>query len=379
VRRVLAGLAALAALACAPSDTTDPPEPWAWRLPSHFDAPLVPVDNPMTAAKVDLGRHLFYEERLSVSGDVSCGTCHVQALAFTDGEATSVGADGLHGTRSSMSLGNVAYMPTLTWGNPVLDSLESQALVPLFLDVPMEMGAQYVIDDVLEAFASEDAWIDRFVAAFPEDDPFTIANVAKALAAFQRTLVSADSPYDRWLLGDSGALSPSAQRGLSLFGSERLGCATCHASVLQTASFRSDTAPRGTSRFENTGLYDLGEAGGEYPLPNTGLHEFTHDPADLGRHRVPSLRNVAVTAPYMHDGTIADLEGVIDHYAAGGRTITEGPRAGIGADNPHKSSLVRGFTITDPERADLVAFLHALTDEAFLADPRFADPREAAP
>ncbi len=361
----------LALPACTSVEPRD--APWAWELPAHLSAPVLPDGASMSAAKVELGRHLFYEERLSVSGDVSCGTCHVQALAFTDGQAVSIGADGRPGTRSAMSLANVAYLPTLTWGNPVLDTLEEQALVPLFLDLPLEMGAQYVIDDALEHFAGDPAWIDRFEAAFSETDPFTVANVAAALAAFERTLVSADSPYDRWLQGDDAALDDAALRGLALFESDRLGCAHCHAGVLQTASFVSEAERDGTSRFENTGLYDVDGAGG-YPQPNTGLFEFTHDRRDIGRHRVPSLRNVAVTAPYMHDGSIADLEGVIDHYAAGGRTIVDGPHAGDGSRNPNKSPRVGGFAITAAKRADLVAFLHALTDATFLEDPRFADP-----
>ncbi len=366
------GVAALALSACAPAD-----EAWVWDLPGHLAPPVVPEDRPLTQSRVELGRHLFYDERLSLGGRVSCGTCHEQALAFTDGHATSAGADGEHGSRSAMALANVAFLPTLTWGNPVLTTLEEQALVPLFLDVPIELGAQYVIDDALAEFERSDEDRERFVAAFPEDaDPFTIDHVVAALAAFERTMISVDSPYDRWLEGDARALDESARRGLVLFESDRLGCAECHEGPLQTASVRDERTPDAISRFENTGLYDLGDDG-SYPLPNTGLFEFTHDPADLGRHRVPSLRNVAVTAPYMHDGSIADLDGVIDHYAAGGRTISEGPYAGVGADNPHKSPLVAGFSATSSERADLIAFLEALTDESFLSDSRFADPATA--
>lgn len=345
--------------------------PYEWRLPPHFPEPVVPEDNPMTVAKVELGRHLFFEERLSVSGDVSCGTCHEPALAFTDALAVSEGADGRPGTRSAQSLANVAYQAALTWGNPLLTTLEDQALVPLFLDVPLEMGAQFVIEDVLDEFSRDD-YAARFRAAFPDDeDPFTIGNVAAALASFQRTLISGDAPYDRYLQGGGEALSPSAQRGLALF--ESLGCGGCHDGVLLGSPMRSRASPDAIARFENTGLYNLGEQGA-YPSPNTGLHEFTHDPRDLGRHRVPSLRNVAVTAPYMHDGSIEDLEGVLDHYAAGGRTIEEGPRAGVGADNPNKHPSLTGFVLTQSERRDVIAFLHALTDNAFLDDARFADP-----
>ena len=372
IRRLLPWLLA-AHVGCVVEDQrTD--EPWIWELPDHLPPPVVPDAHPLTVAKVELGRHLFYEERLSVTGDISCATCHEQARAFTDGRATSIGADGVPGFRNAMPLANLAWMPTLTWANPVLEELEAQTLVPLFLDAPLEMGAQFVIDEALAFFAEDAAWRQRFRAAFPdEDDPVTTASVVRGLAAFQRVLVSANSPYDRWLAGDRDALDPAALRGLELFASDRLGCATCHDGVLQTASVRHLDDPERRSRFENTGLYDLGEQG-RYPSPNFGLYEFTRDPRDMGRHRVPSLRNIAVTAPYMHDGSVQDLDAVIDHYAAGGRTILEGPLAGVGADNPHKSPLVRGFEIEASERADLVAFLHALTDTSFLTDPRFADP-----
>ncbi|PRQ00522.1 methanobactin export MATE transporter MbnM [Enhygromyxa salina] len=374
-RLVLAGVAAVTLIGggtgCAPAD---PPAgtPYVWELPEHLAPPWVPADNPMTVEKVELGRHLFYDPSLSVTGDVSCASCHLQSMAFSDGDATSVGADGERGVRSSMSLANVAYLPTLTWANPVLDTLEAQALVPLFLDVPLEMGAQYVIAERLVGFREDPTYASLFAEAFPaQDDPFTIANVAYALASFERTLISAGSPYDAYLAGDTDALDASATRGLAQF--EALGCANCHAGPLQTASFRSEDHDDGAGRFENTGLYNLGDEGA-YPLPNTGLYEFTHDPRDLGKHRVPSLRNIAETAPYMHDGSVPDLDAVLDHYAAGGRTIDAGANAGVGADNPNKSELVTGFELSATDRADLIAFLGSLTDPTFLTDPRFANP-----
>lgn len=122
------------------------------------------------------------------------------------------------------------------------------------------------------------------------------------------------------------------------------------------------------------GLYNVG-GGGNYPEPNTGVNEITGKPADMGHFKAPSLRNVAVTAPYMHDGSITTLDEVVDHYAAGGRSVDSGPNAGIGRDNPYKSGFVRGFSLSSPEREDLLAFLRSLTDEAFLTDPRLADPR----
>lgn len=359
-------------LVAACGDVGEPP-PYEWRIPEHFADPWVPSGSAMSEARVDLGRHLFYEERLSSTGEVSCASCHRPELAFADDEPTSVGADGRAGDRNAPSLANVAYQPSLTWGNPLLTTLEAHALVPLFVDRPLELGAQQTIDEELGAMAG-DEYRARFEAAFPdEDDPFTISSVAIALASFQRTLVSGDSPYDRHLRGDGRALDASARRGLALFESPRLGCARCHEGLLLGSPLRSADEPEARPRFAATGLYAVGPDGA-YPAPSRGVYEFTQDPSDMGRHRVPSLRNVAITAPYMHDGSIEDLGGVIDHYAAGGRAALERPEEAI---VPAPDPLVTGFEITDAERDDLIAFLEALTDHSFLSEPRFSDPEPA--
>lgn len=363
MRRALAlGVVSLALPACDPSLG---PEPYEWRLPEHFEEPFVPSTNPMSAAKVELGRWLFYETLLSVSGEHSCASCHQQAHAFTDGLVTPVGADGSSGPRNAMSLVNVAYSSDLTWANPVLDTLEEQALAPLFLDHPLELGAQFVIADALDTLEHDEDYADRFAAAFPDEvEPVSVGNIAKAIAAFERTIIAADSPYDRYLAGDAEALEPDARRGLVLFESSRFGCARCHAGPMLAG---------GQGQFENVGLYNVGPTGA-YPVPNSGLFEFTHDPADYGRYKVPSLRNVALTAPYMHDGSIETLGEVVDLFASGGRSrMTEHDDA-PGRDNPNKSALVGGFEMTDQERADLVAFLESLSDESVVSDPRWSDP-----
>jgi cytochrome c peroxidase len=173
--------------------------------------------------------------------------------------------------------------------------------------------------------------------------------------------------------GDEAALSASALRGQDLFFSEELECFHCHGGFNFSDSVATETTNIIEVMFHNTGLYNLGGTG-DYPPENTGLHALTGVPTDMGRFRAPSLRNIAKTAPYMHDGSIATLDEVLDHYAAGGRTIEEGPFAGVGADNPYKSEFVTGFSLTPDERADLLAFLESLTDETFLTDPRFASP-----
>lgn len=348
--------------ACAPAT-------WTWDLPDGVPAPSVPADNPMSAAKVELGRHLFYDERLSVDGTMSCASCHRQDLAFTDGRPQGVGVTGEVHPRGAMSLANVAYASTLTWAHPDMDRLEHQALGPLFGDDPVEMGLTDREDLVTASLAADPASLDRFTAAFPDEaEPVSIPNVVRAIAAFERTLLSFDSPYDRTMRGEPGGMSLAAERGQALFLSERLECFHCHGGPTFSDALTHERQPMAEIAFHHTGLYDL-DGLGTYPSPNTGLHAITGRPEDMGRFRAPTLRNVAVTAPYMHDGSVETLDDVVDHYAQGGRG---------GGGSPLQSPFVQGFVLSGAERADLLAFLEALTDERFLTDPRFADP-EVAP
>ena len=214
-----------------------------------------------------------------------------------------------------------------------------------------------------------------FAAAFPgEAEPINLANVTKGIASFERVLLSGRSPYDRYRTGeDPIAISDSAKRGEALFFSETTECFHCHGGFNFTET--ADYIGKGflEIEFHNTGLYNI-DGKGAYPAPNTGVMAVSDDEEDMGRFKAPSLRNIAETAPYMHDGSIATLEEVIAHYEAGGRTIASGPNAGDGSKSPLKSSFVKGFTLTPQERKDLVAFLKNLSDEEFLTDPRFANP-----
>jgi cytochrome c peroxidase len=213
-----------------------------------------------------------------------------------------------------------------------------------------------------------------FAAAFPNDaDPFTFNNVTLSLSSFVRTLISGNSSYDLYLRGNQDALSESAKRGMALFFSESLECHHCHTGFNMTLSSVTANSTFDERPFFNTGLYNIGGTGA-YPPDNTGIHEITNNPADMGRFRPPTLRNIALTAPYMHDGSIATLTEVIRFYEDGGRLITEGEYAGDGRANPYKNGFVSGFSLNDDEIADLVAFLESLTDEQFITDPRFSDP-----
>ncbi len=348
--------------------------PYRWAVPDGLPLPLVPADNPMSVVKVELGRRLFYDGRLSVNGATSCASCHRQELAFTDGLARSVGATGEQHPRGSMSLVNAAYMSRLTWANHLLDRLETQALTPMFGEEPVEMGMSGRESILIELLRSDPDYRVAFPRAFPGDeDPYSILNTVRALSAFVRTIVSFDSPYDRYLRGDSGALSAGQVEGMHLFFSERLECFHCHGGLNFTDSSTHANAVIENVGFHNTGLYNIDGAGG-YPPGNAGLRELTGDRWDTGRFRAPTLRNIAVTAPYMHDGSIKDLPSVIDHYARGGRNIAEGPYAGDGARNPYKSEFLRGFELSGEERSNLLAFLEALTDRSVLSNEALSDP-----
>lgn len=374
---LIAGLALLAACGGGGTTVTDVQSTrsgFALSLPKYFPAPREPADNPLTQAKVDLGRFLFYDKRLSGNGQQSCGSCHEQARAFTDGKVQAVGSTGETHPRNAQHLSNVVYNATLTWANPSLVTLERQMETPLFGDNPVEMG----INDgnraaVLQRIAGDDAYRTRFAAAFPgEAAPVNWSNIVKAIASFQRVLISGRSKYDRYLEGQA-TLTAAEARGMNLFFGEKAECFHCHGSfnfndqIVHAASRIVETP------FHNTGLYNIGGTGA-FPEPNRGVFELTARADDMGKFRAPSLRNVEVTAPYMHDGSVATLEEVLAFYAAGGRVITSGPYAGDGRRNPYKSDLVTLIDLTPQEQADIVAFLKTLTDHDFLTDARFADP-----
>jgi len=346
-----------------------------WGLPPGYPKPRVPEDNPITNEKVDLGRFLFFDKGLSGNGTQSCGSCHRQELAFTDGLSNGVGSTGEVHPRGSMAIVGVGYLNAFTWANPVLSSLEEQALVPMFGETPVELGLAGKEPELLSRFRTHEAYVARFPAAFPEAaDPYSIASAVRAIASFERSVISYRSPYDAYNYGgDPTALSASALRGKDLFFGERLECFHCHGGFNFSDSVSTDHTTFVEVMFHNTGLYNLGGTG-DYPAENTGIYEFTGVPADMGRFRAPSLRNIAVTAPYMHDGSVETLSEVLDHYAAAGRTISSGPNAGVGSANPFKSELIAGFTLTAQERTDVLAFLESLTDDELLTDPRWSDP-----
>lgn len=373
-------LLTVAGLACADEHATGPlipsgdPARFRWSLPKGFPTPIVPTDNPMSDAKVELGRRLFYDTRLSGNQNFSCSSCHRQENAFADARNVPFGSTGQAHPRNSMELTNVAYQPTLAWADPALRQLERQALVPMFGDTPVELGLKGREGELLQRLRDVTLYRQLFKAAFPSQvDPITLSNLTRAIASFERTFLSGSSPYDKFVAGDAKAISAAAKRGEQLFRGSRLNCAQCHAGVLFTKFVTFVGAPAVEPEFINNGLYNVGGTGA-YPTPNTGLFAVTGVASDMGKFKVPTLRNIALTFPYMHDGSLGSLSEVIDHYAAGGRTISSGANAGDGSRNPFKSPLITGFTLSGSEKSDLIAFLESLTDSSFITNRKLSNP-----
>ena len=362
------------------SSSGDAPAPYQWQIPAWLPPPLVPTDNPITNEKVELGRHLFYEKRLSKDGSISCATCHDQKFGFSDRRNVAVGYDGTVGKRNSMALVNVAYLPVLTWANPNLRSLEVQALIPLFSETPVEMGMGGHEKLMFARLENDPSYKAMFQRAFPKEDvQISLLTVTRALASFQRTLISANSPYDRYKYGgDSHAISKSAKRGEELFFSHRLECYHCHSGFNFTDNIVHSRSRFKEVGFHNNGLYNLDDKG-SYPPGHIGLIEFTGDSRHMGAFRTPSLRNVQVTGPYMHDGSLRSIDAVLRHYSRGGTVHRRGPYAGDGAKNPNKDPLIVGPKLSAVELADLKAFLATLTDQDFLKNPRFSNPWTIGP
>ena len=370
IRHILAFVAAImfSAVGCGfkidNSSSFDQQSEYVWQVPNGFPIPLVPADNPMTRNKVELGRQLFYDSRLSGDGSVSCAFCHQPSLAFTDGRSRAAGIQGNIHPRSAMSLTNVAYNATFGWDDPSLTRLEDQMLIPLHNTQPPEMGAAGREAEIMSRLKKDRHLRLLFHRAFPDDKyPVTMRNVIFALASFERTLISGNSPYDRWAYGAKpDALNKDQRAGARLFFSKRLNCFRCHAGFNFSGPVKYAGSELPEARFHNTALYNE-DGNGTYPRPNTGLHRHTGQGGDMGKFRAPTLRNIALTAPYMHDGSIPTLEAVLDHYAAGGRSRFNPQIVHL---NSNADPLMTGFKLSPVEKRQLIAFLDALTDQTFI-------------
>lgn len=336
------------------SVTHKTPAPYELKYPANFGSRFViPADNPTTQEGVYLGRMLFYEKKLSANNKLSCESCHEQRLAFTDGRPVSLGVDGSFTSRSSMSLANLLWVRNLFWDGRS-QSLEAQAAFPLA--DPHEMGQ--ALAETVRKLQKTAPYPALFQNAFGETG-ITEQNILKALAQFERTLISADSPYDRYL---AGRYQPTAAelRGMQLFDSgpdpkrdiRGAGCGHCHGGP---KTFKE--------LFHNNGL--------DSAFTDSGREKVTGQSMDKGRFRVPTLRNILLTAPYMHDGRFKTIEAVLDHYS----------------DHIHQSETLSSFlqdisneengsnlSLAPREKQDIIAFLGMLTDSAFITNPAFSNP-----
>ncbi len=314
-------LVVLAMSACSRPDPA--PEELSLGVPVGFDPIPVPPHNPLTEAKGRLGRQLFFDPILSADSTISCATCHIPKNFFSDGKPVSQGLHGLSGTRNAPSLINVAYQKLFFWDGGSI-TLEHQVFGPLQSSDEMGLDLASVLSRLESTVTYREAFDDVF------GGPPSLRGLTQALGAYQRTLRSGGARYDSYKAGDTEALSTSEKRGLVLFEG-KAGCTRCHHGFLFTSL-----------AFENNGLVVAAEDSGRARI--TGLRE------DYGKFKVPSLRNVAQTAPYMHDGRLTTLTAVIEHYDQGGKTVFG------------KSELIKPLKLNQRERTDLEAFLHSLTD-----------------
>jgi len=349
-------------------DETKPADPGPNRLalshPDYFpnDAAM-PADNPLTEEGVLLGRMLFYEKKLSADGTISCASCHQQEKAFSDGKAVSPGVNGILGDKNAMSLANLHWQGRFFWDGRAA-SLEEQAIQPI--EDPREMNLP--IRDAIDRLKSDPKYPELFKDAFGTNE-ITAQKIGKAIAQFERTLVSGNSKFDKWIKGEI-ELTETERIGMELFfthpepGIQLRGgnCGDCHLGFLTSGD------KNGIAGFHNNGL----ETEEKLPL---GLAAVTNNASDKGKFKAPTLRNIALTAPYMHDGRFPSLEEVLDHYNEHIRTsstldvlILEASNEFLTPGDPVRLQLSQG------EKQAILAFLHTLTDEEFIKNEKFSNP-----
>lgn len=345
---------------CAPSgdlsNITYDPQPYNFIQPAEFPSMLIPNDNPWTNEGVELGTHLFFDPILSADSTMSCAGCHFSQLSFTDGKKVSTGIDGVAGTRSSMSLINIGYVEKGLFWDGKVNTLEEQALLPV--EDPIELHDTWT--NVEQKLKTHPSYPTMFRKAFGIEDTEDITKelAVKALAQFERTLVSSNSRFDKIYLREEGIFTNSEKRGFEMFfdkGSQGSGvpdaeCGHCHNEPLMTVD-----------EYFNNGLDSVGSLT-EFEDWGRGL--VTQDTFDNGKFRAPSLRNIALTAPYMHDGRFQTLEEVIDFY-------NESPNHENGSNIDVN---IRPLNLTATQKQDILNFLHTLTDTVFINNPAFQSP-----
>ena len=331
------GLMLLSIMACQKTSLIEPLYfPKLMEIPAGFPAVTFPEDNAFSQERWDLGKRLFFDPIMSVDSTISCANCHLPQLAFSDEKSVSVGVSNRLGQRNSPSLANVAYHPYFTREGGV-PTLEMQILIPI--QEHNEFDFNIVL--LAEKLQQQEEYVQMSELAYGRTpDAFVIT---RALATYERSLLSGNSRYDQYQFqGYTDVLSKAELRGMDLFFGEQTNCSKCHSDFNFT-----------NYQFENNGLYEVYKDNGRFRL--------TSDSTDLALFKVPTLRNIAITAPYMHDGSYTSLEAVIQHYNEGG--------------HPHsqKSEWIRPLNLSKEEQNDLIQFLNTLTDETFIKNPIFSN------
>lgn len=340
------------------------PQPYELKIPEKFSKNItIPANNPLTVQGVELGRMLFYEKRLSGNNTMSCASCHKQEKAFTDDRRFSIGIKNIAGTKNSMSLANLLWTNHFFWDGRAA-SLEEQALIPI--QDPIELHQS--LAEAVQKLQETEIYPPKFRLVFGSEK-ITAENIAKAIAQFERTLISANSKYDKYLRDEYKATDLELQ-GIELFFTHPIpqanlrggNCGDCH---LQITTSGDRNGFRG---FHNNGL-DTDQR------LNIGLQAVTRNPADRGKFKAPTLRNIALTAPYMHDGRFSRLEEVLDHYDQHVRmSETLDPLIREASNEPFPSPSEPKLYLTAKEKQAILAFLQMLTDEEFIKNPQFKNP-----
>ncbi|MFM1931334.1 MAG: hypothetical protein RL226_637 [Bacteroidota bacterium] len=325
-------------------------------IPPFFPPMDVPADNPLTVEGIDLGRHLFWDPQLSADNSISCGNCHFPSASFSDSEQFSVGVNGAVGTRQSMALINVGWARDYFWDSRAA-TLEEQIHDPVVN--PVEMAESW--SNVVDKIAADPLYGPKFKAAFGTSDVSEI-RIRKAIAQFLRIMISSNSKFDRWRTGQY-IMTESEFRGYELFlkeggdpevvpgGQFGADCFHCH---LEAGMQFSDYLPH------NNGL--------DAVFTDLGVGGITGNPLEFGKFKTPTLRNVELTAPYMHDGRFQTLEEVVEHYNSGGQ-----PSETI---DPFMKYTSGGLMLSDQSKEDILNFLKTLTDTSFIHNPAFQDPHD---
>lgn len=304
-----------------------------YKIPSYFPKPQIPEDNLPSQERINLGKKLFFDKKLSLNKSIACSSCHAPNRGFSDSKKFSLGVNDSIGERNAMPLFNLAWQNSFFWDGGV-PTLELQVLKPLTNSKEMNIS----IEEVVGRLKKDKEYVSLFKKAYgckPDAN-----SLSRAIACYERTLISANSKYDKFYYQKKPVMSDSEIRGMFLFHGSKTHCSSCHSGVNFT-----------NNAFENNALYEN--------YTDQGRYKITGKESDKGKFKVPSLRNVAVTAPYMHDGSLQTLEEVVEHYASGGK------------NHPNRSGHVHNNdapALTASEKVDLINFLKCLTDEEFLSN-----------